>query len=39
MSGVLKPQADEVIQAYANAIDFAPMETQQDWVLLHGRRL
>jgi len=38
LSGVLKPQADAVIQAYADAIDFAPMETQQDWVLLHGRR-
>ena len=38
LSGVLKPQAGAIIQAYANAIDFAPMTTQQDWVLLHGRR-
>lgn len=38
MSGVLQPQADAVIRAYADAIDFAPIETQQEWVLLHGRR-
>jgi ribosomal protein L11 methyltransferase len=37
MSGILQSQAAEVMQAYRDKIDFAPVETLQEWVLLHGR--
>jgi len=38
MSGILQGQADEVIQAYAERVDFAPRQQTDDWVLLHGIR-
>lgn len=37
LSGILQAQAQAVMQAYAGRIDFEPVETLQDWVLLHGR--
>lgn len=38
MSGILIPQADDVIAAYADHCEFEPRQTNDDWVLLHGRR-
>ncbi|MCG6966773.1 MAG: 50S ribosomal protein L11 methyltransferase [Chromatiaceae bacterium] len=40
MSGILSAQADDVLRAYAQQIDFASASAQarEDWVLLHGRR-
>jgi ribosomal protein L11 methyltransferase len=37
MSGILPSQVAEVTQAYAERLDFAPVETLHDWVLLYGR--
>ena len=37
MSGILREQSQSVVAAYAGRIDFAPAETRDDWVLLHGR--
>ncbi len=37
MSGILREQADGVMQAYAKRLHFAPIEHKEDWVLLHGR--
>jgi len=38
MSGILRDQANEVIRAYADRVDFAPRQQADDWVLLHGTR-
>lgn len=38
MSGILQHQADEVMRVYAEQIEFEPTETDEDWVLLSGRR-
>jgi len=39
LSGILRNQAADVRAAYARNFDMCTMETQDDWVLLHGRRL
>ncbi len=36
LSGILRDQVDAVTQAFAGAIEFDPMATRQDWVLLAG---
>ena len=38
MSGVLQAQADDVMRAYADSLDFRAIQTQDDWVLLHGSK-
>ena len=38
LSGILIDQADDVIAAYVDRFAFAPRETREGWVLLHGRR-
>lgn len=38
MSGVLQAQADDVMRAYADSLDFLAPQTQDDWVLLHGTK-
>lgn len=38
MSGILAPQADEVIEAYAPWFSFAPVIEKEGWVLLHGSK-
>lgn len=37
MSGILKDQATAVANTFQERIDFEPMESMGDWVLLHGR--
>lgn len=36
MSGILAEQADSVVAAYAELIDFAPIEYSGDWALVSG---
>ena len=38
LSGILREQADAVMQAYADQLQFDRPIVQQDWVLLHARR-
>lgn len=38
LSGILTDQRDEVIQAYADEIDFQEVQIRDDWICLHGRR-
>lgn len=38
MSGVLQGQADDVMRAYTDSLDFQAIQTQDDWVLLHGSK-
>jgi len=38
LSGILRDQADAVVQAYADGIAFDPIESRQDWVLLAGTK-
>jgi ribosomal protein L11 methyltransferase len=38
LSGILRNQADDVRTAYARSFDMHTMQTDGDWVLLHGRR-
>ena len=38
LSGILAEQADSVIEAYAEKIDFAPRVQQEDWIRLNGRK-
>ncbi len=38
LSGILAEQADSVIVAYAEKIDFAPRVQQEDWIRLNGRK-
>lgn len=38
LSGILHDQAAAVMQAFARTIEFDPMATRQDWVLLAGTR-
>ncbi len=37
MSGILREQADSVMQAYTKRLHFGPIKHKEDWVLLHGR--
>ncbi|MCC5854271.1 MAG: 50S ribosomal protein L11 methyltransferase [Idiomarina sp.] len=37
MSGILRRQADDVMQAYQPRIEFAPPRFQEEWTLVHGR--
>lgn len=39
LSGILIPQADQVIAAFRPWFRFDPPKTQEEWVLLHGVRL
>jgi ribosomal protein L11 methyltransferase len=39
MSGILREQSQAVTAAYADRIEFAPVEMHDDWVLLHGRSI
>jgi ribosomal protein L11 methyltransferase len=36
LSGILADQADDVVQAYAGSVKFAPRIERDGWVLLHG---
>jgi ribosomal protein L11 methyltransferase len=36
LSGILADQADDVMQAYAGSVKFAPRIERDGWVLLHG---
>lgn len=36
LSGILREQADEVLQAYEGPVAFAPVREKDGWVLLHG---
>ena len=38
LSGILCDQVDAVMQAYADGIDFDPIESRQDWGLLAGTK-
>jgi ribosomal protein L11 methyltransferase len=38
LSGILAEQADSVIAAYAEKIDFAPRIQQEDWIRLNGKK-
>ena len=38
MSGVLQAQADDVMRAYADSLDFQAIQAQDDWVLLQGTK-
>ena len=38
MSGVLQAQADDVMRAYADSLDFQAIQAQDDWVLLQGAK-
>lgn len=38
LSGILAEQADSVIEAYAEKIDFTPRVQQEDWIRLSGRK-
>lgn len=38
MSGILAEQADSVVAAYAEFIDFAPIEYSDDWALVSGAK-
>ncbi len=38
LSGILAEQADSVIDAYAQHIDFAPRVQQEDWIRLNGHK-
>ncbi|MBI2319710.1 MAG: 50S ribosomal protein L11 methyltransferase [Betaproteobacteria bacterium] len=38
LSGILEPQAEEVVRAYARWFGFEPPEAEEGWVLLAGRR-
>ena len=38
LSGILLEQAEQTQQAYAKYFDMDDMQTQDDWVLLHGRK-
>ena len=38
MSGVLQAQADDVMRAYADSLDFQAIQSQDDWVLLQGTK-
>lgn len=38
LSGILAEQADPVIEAYAEKIDFTPRVQQEDWIRLSGRK-
>lgn len=38
MSGILARQAEAVMNAYADHIDFAPVRQQESWCFLHGQR-
>ena len=37
MSGILRTQSDQVTRAYRGRIDFGPVESRDDWVLLQGQ--
>lgn len=37
MSGILKRQAEDVMQAYQPRIEFTPARFQEDWTLISGR--
>lgn len=39
LSGILRTQADDVISAYRQWIDFAPPVVRNDWVLLCGTKI
>ena len=39
LSGILTSQAEEVMNAYRPNFDMIQIKEQDDWVLLHGRRL
>lgn len=38
MSGILARQAEAVMAAYADAIEFQPVRQQDEWCFLHGQR-
>lgn len=38
LSGILTRQAEDVMAAYRHAIDFEPVVTEGDWVMLSGKR-
>jgi ribosomal protein L11 methyltransferase len=38
LSGILAEQADSVISAYSEKIDFAPRVQQEDWIRLNGKK-
>ena len=38
LSGILREQANEVMDAYAGELQFEPPREQDGWVLLHARR-
>lgn len=39
MSGILERQIDAVQQAYQPAFEFSPAKVQDDWVMLHAKRI
>ncbi|RUO32618.1 50S ribosomal protein L11 methyltransferase [Aliidiomarina soli] len=39
MSGVLSRQADDVMNAYRPAVQFAEVEQRDDWIMLNGQRV
>lgn len=39
MSGVLSRQADDVMNAYRPAVQFADVEQRDDWIMLNGQRV
>lgn len=38
LSGILQTQADAVIEAYTDLVDFEPIGTKEEWVCLTGRK-